>query len=81
MHIHMWFKRRRTHLALNGHCACEICVCAADAWQVIKVRGAGMPVRDADPPRNGTLHVRALVEFPASLSPETQRLAELLPDA
>tara|TARA_B100000795_G_C22615991_1_gene366973 strand:- start:495 stop:647 length:153 start_codon:yes stop_codon:yes gene_type:complete len=47
---------------------------------VIKVRGAGMPLRDADPPRNGTLHVRALVEFPASLSPEAQRLAELLPD-
>ena len=54
--------------------------CRCTAWQVIKVRGAGMPLRDADPPRNGTLHVRALVEFPASLSPEAQRLAELLPD-
>ena len=47
---------------------------------MIKVRGEGMPVRDADPPRNGTLHVRALVEFPSRLSPEVQRLAELLPD-
>ena len=44
------------------------------------MRGEGMPVRDADPPRNGTLHVRALVEFPSRLSPEVQRLAELLPD-
>ena len=48
--------------------------------QVIKVRGKGMPLRGADPPRNGTLHVRALVEFPSSLSREAQRLAESLPD-
>ena len=34
--------------------------------QVIKVRGKGMPLRGADPPRNGTLHVRALVEFPST---------------
>ena len=61
----------------RGIPACEL---PLHAWQVIKVRGAGMPLRDADPPRNGTLHVRALVEFPASLSPEAQRLAELLPD-
>ena len=49
-------------------------------WQVIKVRGEGMPVRDADPPRNGTLHVRALVDFPTRLSPEAEQLAKLLPD-
>ena len=46
--------------------------------QVIKVRGKGMPLRGADPPRNGTLHVRALVEFPSSLSPQALRLAESL---
>ena len=46
--------------------------------QVIKVRGEGMPLRGADPPRNGTLHVRALVEFPSSLSPQALRLAESL---
>ena len=61
----------------RGRSACEL---PLHTWQVIKVRGAGMPLRDADPSRNGTLHVRALVEFPASLSPEAQRLAELLPD-
>ena len=47
---------------------------------VLKVAGEGMPKRDADPPRNGTLHVKILVDFPATLSPEAERLAQLLPD-
>ena len=48
--------------------------------QMLKVRGEGMPKHGAEPARNGTLHVRVVVDFPEVLSPEMERLARRLPD-
>uniref|UniRef100_A0A7S0NWQ5 Chaperone DnaJ C-terminal domain-containing protein n=2 Tax=Calcidiscus leptoporus TaxID=127549 RepID=A0A7S0NWQ5_9EUKA len=48
--------------------------------QTIHIAGEGMPVRNTSPSRNGTLHVRFVVQLPAEPSEQALALARALPD-
>jgi len=65
---------------LDGHLVRVSADGVTQPMQVLKVRGEGMPRRGAEPPRNGTLHVKVVVDLPERLTPELEKLAKKLPD-